>query len=164
MQQSDFMTELQFWYTRSQRELFVKGSLRAHWGKQYPELFDDDDLRILHNQRKTKHHFFECLAAVLLFEATGYLSLLEKYETLSHSRKHPLFKKLVPTPVFDYVMANRVGSPDLFVYAEDHSDWYFCEVKGDSDKIRPNQIEFANGLFKISGRKLCLLSFEPLLL
>ena len=44
----------------------------------------------------------------------------------------------------------RGGDPDLFVYKEDHSEFFFAEAK-DTDKLRNNQ----SALFPIIERYLC---------
>ena len=147
--------EFVFTYDSNQRLRFREGSLRDEWWRRYPELFDEDDLRLAKNQPYT--HFFEWLAAVLLYEATGYLSLLEKYETACHERKVDVFKETVPRPVFEYVMANRAGIPDLFVYAPDRSNWFFCEVKGASDVLDQRQCLRAAELRAITGKEVGLL-------
>jgi hypothetical protein len=147
--------EFTFTYHPNQRLRFRDGNLLHEWSERYRQLFDEDDLRLARSQRYT--HFFEWLAAVLLYEATGFLSLLEKYETACHPRKVAVFRKTVPQPVFDYVMANRAGIPDLFVYAPDRSNWFFCEVKGASDRLADRQRLRANELRAITGKEVALL-------
>ena len=138
--------ELQLFYTEQQRQQFKTGDLFDRWMSRYPEIFDEVDVRIIGNQRcypnGNGYHFFECLTAVVLYETCGYLSLLEKYETQSHARKVKLFKETVPTAIAQYVLANRAGAPDLFVYHPETRDWFFCEVKGGRDKLGPKQVAF----------------------
>jgi len=145
--------EIVFPYHRRQRERFREGALVDEWAVRYSTIFDGDDVRLAKSQ--PSNHFFEWLAAVLLFEATGYLSLVEKYET--HSGKVAKLRQVVPGPVFDHVMENRTGLPDLFVYAPDHSNWFFCEVKGAADRARKHQLSRAEGLEKACGKAVRLL-------
>jgi len=55
---------------------------------------------------------------------------------------------------------SHVQCPDLLVYAADLSDWYFCEVKADSDSLRQEQLDFFEKLAKASGRPVALMKFE----
>ena len=154
------MIEIKFPFKSSQRELFRSGQLIDEWAKRYPNLFDERDLEITKNQ--THYHFFEWLGAVLLYEATGYLSLIEKYETKSHTRKLEIFEKTVSQAVFEDVLANRTGVPDLFVYAPDYSDWFFCEIKGLKDLLRPHQLDRLEELKAISGKDYGIMQFQEI--
>jgi hypothetical protein len=100
------------------------------------------------------------LGAVLLYESMGYLSLIEKYETPGHVRKFELFKDMVGPKLFDDIRGDRVGSPDLFVFAPDRSDWFFCEVKGAADVLRDCQLRRFRRLFDITGKRVYVLSLK----
>jgi hypothetical protein len=128
-----------FTFHPDQRKRFRDGSLIAHWTARYPELFDQDDVRLLQTEHQRKYHFFEWLSAVLLFEATGYLSLVESYTSATHPMKLSRFREVVGEDVFHWARANESGQPDLFVYRPRSDDWFFCEVKGGHDRIRDNQ-------------------------
>lgn len=140
------MKELHILYTPAQRELFRRGDLFEQWRDRDPELFDEHDQRIVKNQRcyasGSGYHFFECLVAVIIHETCGYLSLLEKYETASHTRKFETFRRVAPAKVVEYILQNRAGAPDLFSYDPTTGDWFFCEVKGGSDRLGPKQHQF----------------------
>lgn len=133
-------------YTAAQRELFKRGDLFDQWVDRHPGLFDDQDQRIVRNQRcypsGRGYHFFECLVAVVLRETCGYLSLLEKYETPSHAWKYETFRRIAPRQVVEYTLENRAGAPDLFSYDPVKEDWFFCEVKGGPDRLGPKQRRF----------------------
>jgi hypothetical protein len=47
----------------------------------------------------------------------------------------------------------RRQAPDLLVYAPDLSEFYFCEVKGPKDRLRPVQIEYFRAMAKAAGGK-----------
>lgn len=149
---------IEFPYAQTQRDAFRSGRLMEEWAERYPHLFDERDVEITRNQ--LNYHFFEWLAAVLLYEATGYLSLVEKYETASHGRKIEVFRQLVPRSVYEHVLANRSGVPDLFVYAPDGSNWFFCEIKGTGDFLRPHQIQRHRELEELSGKPVALLTLK----
>jgi hypothetical protein len=123
-----FLRHLEFCYHPSQRERFQSGDLAPIWMSRYPELFDADDFRCTKTQ--PGKHFFEWLAAVLLRESTGYLSLVEKFDQVCHARKMDVFRRLVPTPVLDLIVREKKGTPDLFVYSSDGKHWFFGEVRG----------------------------------
>jgi hypothetical protein len=154
------MKRLDFTYLISQRDHFRSGDLMLDWAEKYPMLFDKRDVEICQNQ--PDYHFFEWLGAVVFYEATGYLSLVEKYESKSHPRKVNTLKRAVPSNVFDYIQTNRSGVPDLFVYARDLSDWFFCEIKGNNDRIRKNQSVRFKELEALSGREVMVLKFKEL--
>src|SRR4051794_26997233 len=61
---------------RSQRARWLSGHLAQEWRIRFPNLFDDDDLRLANSQPAV--HFYEWLEAVVLHHTTGYLSLVEK--------------------------------------------------------------------------------------
>jgi VRR-NUC domain-containing protein len=51
--------------------------------------------------------------------------------------------QLLPPPVREVLRdrsKSRAQAPDLFMYARDLSDWFFCEVKGPRDHLRKEQI------------------------
>jgi hypothetical protein len=131
----DFM----FTFHASQRERFRDGTLIEHWSTRYPELFDADDIRLLETEHQRQYHFFEWLSAVLLFEATGYLSLVEGYTAKTHTAKRSRFAEVVGREMFSWANDNQSGQPDLFVYRPGSDDWFFCEVKGGADRVRDNQ-------------------------
>ena len=153
------MIELEFFFHSRQRELFRSGVLIDIWASRYPQLFDDKDIVIARKQNA--YHFFEWLAAVLLYESTGYLSLVEKYELNAHTRKVETLKKAVPSSVYDFVK-NRKGIPDLFVYAPNFSDWFFCEVKGLGDVPSPEQIKCIQQLEELSGKQVRVIRFTEI--
>lgn len=134
MVQFDFL----FSYHTAQQERFRSGELADLWYERYGDvLFDKEDLRLAKSQ--PQNHFFEWLAAVLLHEATGYRSLIEKYTSRNHLRKIGIFKDLVGPDFCDWAFANGAGFPDLFVYHPHSGDWFFAEVKGGADRERAHQ-------------------------
>jgi hypothetical protein len=153
-----------FGYSESQRRRFRSGVLWREWTRRYPELFDDQDERIARGQAHLGKHFFEWLGAILLFETTGYLSLVEKYEFVRHPRKQAIVKQLLPPQVLRLVRRRagdgRSQCPDLLVYAPDLSDWYFCEIKGGSDRLRASQRAFFAKLASAAGRPVGLVTLQ----
>ncbi|WP_407278308.1 VRR-NUC domain-containing protein [Aromatoleum evansii] len=136
--QSDFL----FSFHTDQRERFRDGTLVRDWRRRYPQIFDEDDERVLNTEHQRRYHFFEWLSAVLLFEATGYISLVEKYTSKSHPNKRKTLQQILTPKTFQWLCENESGQPDLFVFQPVTKDWFFCEVKGGSDRIRQNQIEW----------------------
>jgi hypothetical protein len=153
------MIELVFPCSRALRESFRQGTLAVAWAARYPHLFDDRDVNLVKNQ--PNGHFYEWLAAILLFEATGYCSLVEKYDSPSHIRKVAIFSRFVSSTVRTYVREEiDGGAPDLFVYDPEGNDWFFCEVKGPSDRVRPSQTACWRRLSELTEREVRLLRFE----
>lgn len=118
-----------FSFSRAQRQRFRNGALVREWRDRYPNLFDEDDERVLKTAQQRRFHFLEWLAAVLLHEATGYVSLVEKYTAKSHPEKLQRLRQCVSPALEAWLRTNESGQPDLFVYSPDREDWYFCEVK-----------------------------------
>lgn len=135
-----------FSFSSAQRQRFRDGELVREWRTRYPILFDEDDERVLRTAQQRRYHFLEWLSAVLLFESTGYCSLVEKYTAISHPHKLNRLRKCIPPNLESWLSQNQSGQPDLFVYSTDHNDWYFCEVKGPADKLRPNQLDWTHRL------------------
>lgn len=144
-----------------QKEAFRKGVLQDDWFREYGHIFDNDDLELAKSQ--TKYHFFEWLAAIHLYREFGYISLVEKYHSPSHQRKCVLFRSLVPDPVFKLLTVRKRGwrqGPDLLVYTSDHSDWFFCEVKGERDYVNEAQKKIFEKIEEISEKPVRLIHFQ----
>ena len=54
--------------------------------------------------------------------------------------------------VQEAIRVARQQAPDLLVYKPDFSDWFFCEVKGPHDHMRPVQSAFFEALSSLSSR------------
>ncbi|WP_018868502.1 MULTISPECIES: VRR-NUC domain-containing protein [unclassified Thioalkalivibrio] len=154
--------DFRFTFHRERREKFRAGELSEEWVQRYPGLFDSDDVRILQTAHQRQYHFFEWLSAVLLFEATGYKSLMEKYCAKSHPRKITLFEEMVPGDVFGYLMGARSGHPDLFSYHPETGDWFFSEVKGAKDQLRDEQISMHEELKAMTGRRVRIIQLDEI--
>jgi len=146
---------------RSQRARWQSGSLAQEWRTRFQNLFDDDDLRIATSQPSI--HFYEWLGAIVLHHTTGYLSLVEKYEFATHPRKQQIVAQLLPGSVRDALRdrsQGRAQAPDLLMYAEDLSDWFFCEVKGPRDRLRGEQVRKFGLLAEMTSRPVPLIEFR----
>lgn len=149
---SDAQPDFTFTYNAAQRERFRTGGLAKQWRKQYPNIFDDKDIELLTTAHQRKYHFFEWLSAILLFEATGYLSLVESYTSKTHPEKRMVLESQVGPAVFKWLNEHQSGQPDLFVYRREPKGWFFCEVKGAADRVRKNQREWFGG-FRLLQRE-----------
>jgi hypothetical protein len=152
-----------FPYRPQQRDRFKSGELREQWAKDYPAIFDEQDVQIAKNQ--LGYHFYEWLAAVLIFHTYGYLSLIEQCEFEKHKRKQEVIKRLLPPEVFTLVTDHeprfgRAQCPDLLSYSPDYSDWFFCEVKGPDDELRQSPLRFFEELARISGKQIRVMRFQ----
>jgi hypothetical protein len=146
------------------RDAFRQGSLQRKWAREYPFLFDKIDQELAQNQRF--NHFFEWLAAICVYEETGYLSLVEKYQYPRHKDKRETFRDIVPVPLYELLMprgkfGHRQG-PDLFVFdPNNRTNWFFCEVKGLRDYLRQSQLELFREIAKVSdGKPIRLIQFQ----
>lgn len=150
--------------SKSQFKQFKAGNLWRQWAAQYPELFDADDVRVAQSQAARGYHFHEWLAALVVYQSVGYLSLIESYEFKVQKRKQQILHQLLPESVraviAEITAMGRAQCPDLLCYKPDLSDWFFCEVKGPKDTSRPTQEECFHHLVEASGKKIRLFEFE----
>lgn len=153
-------TDLICAFHSEQRSKFRKGSLVRVWSDRYPELFDERDLELAKSQ--PNYHYFEWLTAVILYESTGYLSLLENYTAKSHPRKLELFESIVPAAVFEYCINNQSGLPDLFCFLPNSNQWLFCEVKGGPDQVRINQQIRMKELQDLTGKPVWIMNLREI--
>lgn len=150
--------------TVEEHKLFKNGHLIEIWASKYPEIFDEDDIRLARSQGKMGLKFYEWLSAITIFNSTGYRVLLEKFEMPKHERKHNIFKTYAPNEVYDYIMSpkdKKSQCPDLFCY-NDHGDWFFCEVKGKGDIFREDQKEYFNNIEKISRKEIIVIKIDKI--
>jgi hypothetical protein len=82
--------------SRALQSRWKQGKVAPAWKRQYPQLFDDDDLRLAKSQGHMGYHFYEWLAAIILHHATGYHALVAKYQFGKHVRKEAILEKLLP--------------------------------------------------------------------
>jgi hypothetical protein len=158
---SPFVKELTFVFDPRLRESWKTGDLPRKWKDRYPKLFDEQDFA--QSRSQPNNHFFEWLAAILLYEATGRLSLIEKYTCRNHPGKREKLKEIIGSDLFEWCCENESKSPDLFVYSIDQpEDWLFCEVKGDKDKVRAGQPEWFEQFHQLTGRHSLIIYFAPL--
>jgi hypothetical protein len=144
-----------------QRERFREGELMEKWAESYPNLFDADDVRIARSQAHLGYHFWEWLAAIVLYNCTGYLSLVEQYQFRNHRSKQRILRDLLPSEVGQFISSSRgTQCPDLLAYMPDYSDWFFCEVKGPRDRTSAAQAEYFRELAEISGKPIAILKFK----
>ena len=147
-----------------QRDSFINGKLAQDWYNQYPAIFDEDDLRLTKTQ--PSNHFYEWLAAIVIFHSTGYRSLIEKYQFTKdgHQRKQEIIERInspaLNTALLHYGEYGKIQCPDLLVYAPDLSDWFFCEVKGGSDRLREKQKLHFQALQSLTGKAVRLVQFH----
>jgi hypothetical protein len=151
-------------FAPGQRADFREGRLRRRWHRTYPQLFDSHDLTLAEHQ--CNYHFYEWLAAVVLYHATGYHCLMGKYQFANHPRKRDVTAKLLAPAVLELLDGRkewgRTQGPDLLMYAPDFSDWFFCEAKGPRDSLSERQRGLFAALAQASGRAIGLLEFRTL--
>jgi len=145
-------------FTEEQRKKFRSGELVKEWAKMYKEFFDEDDVRI--TLKQNSFHFFEWVAAVIIYTSTGYLSLVEKYQLKRHQRKQKILGKLFSDEIIEKIRSVNIQCPDLLCYRPDFKDCFFCEVKGLRDKIRLVQEERFRELRLVTGKEIYLIEFK----
>jgi hypothetical protein len=153
-----------FVFTPEQRQRFAGGGLVTTWKREYALLFDRDDLRLATQQ--PTHHFFEWLAAILIYSSTGYLSLIEKYHFGNHPHKAKALAKFhderLGKALALITKRGRRQPPDLLVYSPDFGDWFFCEVKGATDRLSVDQRKLFEEIGFVSKRPVRLLKLVEL--
>jgi hypothetical protein len=152
-------------YNQNQKDRYKNKELPRKWFKQYPNIFDEDDLRITQKQAEDGYHFYEWLTAVVLFEQFGLLSLVEQYQFKNHLVKQSILNKILSKDLFELITNHsenfgNVQCPDLFVYKPDLSDWFIVEVKGDRDKLRDNQRRFFSVLSENTNKPVYVVNVK----
>ena len=147
-------------FDEAHREKFGSGQLATEWAHKYPEIFDQDDRRLF--AKGKNYHFFEWLGAIIIYETTGYLSLVEKYQFKNHRRKREVLLKVFSGKFPNSIFEKGVQCPDLFCYRPDYQDYFFCEIKGLTDRVRSEQKQYFDRLQALMGKEIYLLKFERL--
>jgi hypothetical protein len=136
---------------------------------RFPELFDEQDVVIAENQ--PDYHFWEWLAAIVLYHATGFelSSRNTRTRTILGSRRSSRswyltmccgFSDDVLRVLHDRSEHGSIQGPDLLMYAPDMSDWFFCEVKGPGDRLRAARMSKFEALATVSGKPVRLLHLK----
>ena len=111
------------------------------WLRQYPQLFDRDDLRLALSQQR--NHFSEWFAAIHLFQRDGVRALVEKYAFEAHPAKVARMRRLLDEQDRDRLDAlcaeHQCQPPDLLLYTAKNQLAGFAEVKGPGDRLKPKQ-------------------------
>jgi len=158
-----FSGRWEFTYSRAERERFKAGHLVRQWAEQYPFLFGPEDLETASvPQAKGAGPFFEWAAAVRLYETRGYHSLLKDYASPLSPRKQELARTLCGEESAGFMEAAAAKSqfPDLLVFTPDHSEWFFCEVKGPGDIVRKSEETFFPTLAGKTGAGIFLVTLS----
>ncbi|MBA3853141.1 MAG: hypothetical protein C0503_01930 [Gemmatimonas sp.] len=116
--------------------------LAAVWARQYPLLFDAQDLRLTRTQ--PKNHFAEWFTAVHVFQVEGVRSLVQKYLYHdAHPEKAAVLRRILKTPDLERLRAlcdrHKCQPPDLLLFNMKHQLAGFIEVKGPKDRLKPSQ-------------------------
>lgn len=151
--------------SKHQQTLWRKGSLHRDWARRYPELFDEQDIGILtRTERQRQHHFAEWLAAIFLFHSTGFHALVEKYQFGNHPRKVEVVRRLGAKArraldAIPVAAKRRIQGPDLLMFAPDYSSFFFCEVKGPGDSLKPAQRAMIERVESATKQEVRLMTF-----
>jgi hypothetical protein len=127
-------------------------------------LFGSHDVRLARTQRR--NHYYEWLAAVLLYHTGGYSSL-QKYEFPRASReKSAALKRVLGTDACEWLYRRQrrraVQCPDLLAFRPDLTEVFFVEAKGPTDRLRPVQETFFEELTERTGNPVKLIAFYEL--
>jgi hypothetical protein len=153
----------EFVITARQKQSFKSGKLWHQWVEQYPFLFDEIDRGYFENQSKYGYGLVEALAAIFLYNATGYSSIAGSYCYKNQSAKRQIVQGLVSPETWILInQPQRYNSqpPDLLAYIPGSKDYFFCEVKGPGDKIRETQELYFEEIMKVSGKPVFLMVFR----
>ena len=148
---------MHFVYVNDLRKQWKSGEQPRTWMQKYPQLFVAKDISL--TRKGSSYIFFEWLAAILLYEATGYLSY-HKYDCKNHYEKNRLFHRVAPELVSE--IEGESGTPDLLAVSPDESHWFFCETKGPRDSVGAKQKKIAKKILKVTGERVMLLHLKPI--
>ena len=123
-------------YDPALRHDWVSGKLPKEWRRAYPDLFDEDDLRLALSQ--PSYHFYEWLGALHYYEK-GFGVLVEQYVYKSHPRKLAVVSKIMNKEELDFLRKLPVQPPDLFIYRGADRHFFFAEVKSARNELADSQ-------------------------
>ncbi len=153
-------------FSEAQRKRYREGYLWKEWLDKYPQLFDEDDIRIIRTQSIKGYHFYEWLTAIQIYNLTGYHCLVEKYEYNKHKRKRDIINKYIESESFEKIIETKNGSrvqlPDLFVFDPDSQVWFFAEVKGLNDIRREEQDLYFRRIERIIKKPIIYFEYKIL--
>lgn len=154
------MKNITIHYNPQLKKEWVGGSLKMKWKEKFPELFSEEDFKLVKNQNN--YHFGEWFGAIIFF-LQGYNVFIEKY-SCGGVRPEQLkrVKEIMGESNFEKMMANASGASDLFVFNEKTKQFFFVEVKVDNDKISDKQISFLNFLENENICSSFVLNLQPL--
>ncbi len=135
-------------YDPDLREKWQSGILPKKWHEAYPDLFDDDDLRLALSQ--PSWHFYEWLGALHYYKK-GFLVLVEQYIYRPHPRKLAILSRMVSEDDLRFLRELPAQPPDLFVYRDEYSYFFFAEIKSATDALSDSQrIAFAQSAERLA--------------
>jgi hypothetical protein len=143
---------------------FKSGELIEEWAAQYSQLFDERTISHARNQAHLGYHFAEWLTAILVWNSTGYLCL-GKYFEPSGGRQVEIMHRLLPEDTSNLIENwhdHHCQPPDWLFYAPDFSDWFFCEVKRDRDKLSNKQLEYFAKITEVTGKQVYIFKLDSL--
>jgi hypothetical protein len=156
------MKDLCFVYTEEQRRAF-KAGIWQQWIKDYPDYFTIEEgwSRI---QMEAGYGFFEMLTAVSLIQATGYrlLGWGNRNPKNTPKKTFDILQRLLPDELFHLAFYGKVFEghspqpPDLFLYHPDFSNFFFCEVKGGTDRLSKQQKAYFEEIDRLSDGRVYL--------
>ena len=127
------------YYPAGLRDYWLRSDRLAQiWRNSYPQIFDDDDLRLAVG--RPQYHFVEWFAAIHLFTTANLHSLMSKYAFKNHARKRRIALSLMGQRRLDSLRDLQGQPPDLLVYRPATSAFWFVEVKGPHDRNRAVQL------------------------
>jgi hypothetical protein len=128
--------------TREIRKLWPR-LLAAQWAREYPQVFDRDDLRLALSQ--PRNHFAEWSAAIHLLQRDGVHALVEKYAFQNHARKVKMYQSLLfesRRRALNSICASLgVQPPDLLLYRSNLQVEGLAEVKGPGDRLSSTRLQ-----------------------
>ena len=146
-------------YDASLAKAWKTGQLPRAWRLEYPEILDDDDLRLALSQ--PSYHFLEWVAAIQYFER-GYLVLVEQYIYDAHPRKVATVQELVGPEGLRFLRENAGAQPpDLLVYTRGPTDFFFVEIKRGGERLSRGQKKAFGKIESYYGREITVLRLTP---
>ena len=137
--------------------------LQREWADRYPQLFDEQDLRLaLGKQARFGFHFVEWLGAIAVSTISGYRALVAKYQYANHPAKRRVVSDLGLAQLLrqKHPTFGNTQGPDLLMYRPDGGDYFFCEVKGPGDVLKPRQTAYFQHLEVETGRPIRMLRLK----
>ncbi len=119
--------------------------LARQWQATYPHIFSEDDLgyTLSFNRGGRRYHFVEWFAAIQLYHVYSVRIILKRYSVGPDRWKRDILRRFMDEDDIAFLRPRQLGChpPDLFLYEDEGTRFWFAEVKGPHDRLQHAQAQ-----------------------